>query len=59
MGRKKFIDKKNAFTFRLVHRDQAELTAFDDGTSTYVLEPVKGPKGFRVCHGSTTYNLLA
>jgi len=53
MGRKKFIDKKNAFTFRLVHRGQAELTAFDDGVSPYVLEPIKGPRGFRVRLGSS------
>ena len=43
MGRKKkpFINKKQAQSFRLVHRSQRDPLQADEGSSQYILHPVK------------------
>jgi len=40
MGKKKFIDKKSAQTFHVVHRSQRDIAIKDESTTPYVLKPV-------------------
>eukprot|EP00735_Rhodelphis_limneticus_P008904 TRINITY_DN2374_c0_g1::TRINITY_DN2374_c0_g1_i1::g.20827::m.20827 TRINITY_DN2374_c0_g1::TRINITY_DN2374_c0_g1_i1::g.20827 ORF type:complete len:550 (+),score=182.49,sp/Q6NSQ7/LTV1_MOUSE/31.52/2e-31,LTV/PF04180.9/1.2e-08,LTV/PF04180.9/1.4e+04,LTV/PF04180.9/2.6e+02,LTV/PF04180.9/0.054 TRINITY_DN2374_c0_g1_i1:99-1748(+) len=40
MGKKKFIDKKNAVKFQLVHRSQNDPLFEDNATTQYVLKPL-------------------
>ena len=41
----KFIDKKNAVSFRLVHRSQRDPLAADDEAPQHVLQPLDGRVG--------------
>lgn len=43
MGKKKFIDKKNAVTFRLVNRSQQDPLYVDETAPQHVLMPVRIP----------------
>lgn len=40
-GKKKFIDKKNAVTFRLVHRSQQDPLVADENAPQRVLQPIE------------------
>lgn len=42
-GKKKFIDKKKAATFAVVHRSQHDPLLADDTASSLVLVPVELP----------------
>eukprot|EP00117_Sycon_ciliatum_P033273 scpid101753/ scgid25643/ Protein LTV1 homolog len=47
MGKKKrqFIDKKNAHSYRVVHRSQKDPLQADEESSAYVLQPFQSKKG--------------
>lgn len=40
--RKPFIDKKNATTYRLLHRSQRDPLIVDDEVGKHVLHPISG-----------------
>jgi len=42
--KQKFIDKKKAVSFRLVHRSQRDPLAADDSAPQHVLQPLEAPK---------------
>lgn len=46
MGKKKFIDKKNAVTFRLVNRSQQDPLYVDETAPQHVLMPVRIPEKY-------------
>uniref|UniRef100_A0A182ITA9 Protein LTV1 homolog n=1 Tax=Anopheles atroparvus TaxID=41427 RepID=A0A182ITA9_ANOAO len=46
MGKKKFIDKKNSVTFRLVNRSQQDPLYVDETAPQHVLMPVRVPEKY-------------